>query len=244
MNCQRTINPVAVVQEINERHRIFVFGGWDYIEDQMGDLCEYLDIGTTAWVPVKAQMHTQRCDYTAILVNQSTVIFCGGRYFPYGTNTCESFDLESHVFSSLPGMSIARFHHTCILYRGSVVIIGGFNNKQPLNSCEQLDKDQTKWMGFPSLNAPHYGANALVIDDRIIAVNDHMSVEVFDGVAWSVIHRMPMGLQCASMVPFNDVFILLGGTRDECCMFNPTTMKLSLFPSMLTGRSFCAAISF
>lgn len=56
--------------------------------------------------------------------------------------------------TKLPDFSTPRCSHGSIVVNNELYIVGGFDGKQYLTSCEKFSFDENKWVPAPNLNFP------------------------------------------------------------------------------------------
>ena len=214
---------VAVVRR-EAGHRIYMFGGHDRFATLTS--CEFIDVVEGRfqgpWTRVDANMALARLHTCAVLLDHNTIIICGGRSmgFPDSYVACELFDLTTHTFSPFPDMLEARSEHAGVHYMGTIVVIGGFIQKQ---SCEQFDPAIGKWSPFASLNKGRQQLGAAVVEDKIyVAGGYNSSLEVYDGSTWSVVATTVPRWNPRKVICLGEevgVFV----TKDRVEVYNPHT---------------------
>ena len=84
------------------------------------------------------------------------------------------FQLKDDTWTRLPGMKERRGGHSCSLYRGEVVVMGGYG----LTSTEILNLSSLEWRAGPALPSPvHYGLST-VYQDTLYLVDGEGEGEV------------------------------------------------------------------
>jgi hypothetical protein len=84
-------------------------------------------------------------------VNSSTALLCGG-YNGGILNECHYMDLEDHSWSQGPSMMTKKRSHSCGIFKSAahqgrniVIVAGGVNNNDFLDSVEFLDLTTSTW---------------------------------------------------------------------------------------------------
>ena len=240
--------PALVVVPRGVSHRIYTFGGEVYRVAVL-DSCSFIDVGEdrSQWTPLAAKMTTPRAEARAALLDFTTVAICGG--FDDDGNvlsSCESLDLNTHTFSLLPDMLKPRYGHAVVHYNGTVVVLGGSSDE---GTCEQLDPVAFKWTPFAPLPGGSHEyevsggyVKAAVVRDKIYAfIVYDVSVQVYDGTAWTAIPQIPKAPSYRSVVAVGGRLVAIGTATDA---FDPVTNSWSRIPMMpRTGYEY-PAVSF
>ena len=245
MTTSRGKTPGIVVTYREGCHRVYVFGG------SAGDTgysipmnsCEFLDIGSDRWTLIDATMSKPRKKTCAVMLDENTVIICGGYGFPYDSCTsCDRFDLTSHTFSDFPKLRESRFEHAAVQYDGTIVVIGGFYT---MKTCERFNIVDNKWEPIASLNHGRSDFGACVIEDRIYVVGGAHSIEVYDGSSWAIISFVHgLHTSCRAVCIGHDLVMISEGPTD-ILTFDPITGKNDTLPCMIQPvRSCIGAVSF
>ncbi len=87
--------------------------------------------------------------------NDQDIIILGGRYGPAVcdeiTNTVEKFNIVEGKSTELPPMNQPRVGSSSCVYNNKIVVTGGYNGQDCLDSIEVLNMNQhpLRWMMFP-----------------------------------------------------------------------------------------------
>ena len=225
MNTIRIGHPGVVVVPWGPSYRVYVFGGHDGISNL--NSCEFLDIGESQWTLVEETMASIRILTCAVLLDHNTVVICGGYDALKTVATCEKFDLTTQTFSSFPDMLDKRNDHCGVHYKGTIVIVGGYNvSRLQCDACEQFDPVDSKWVRIAPLNYGRSGAGAAVIEDKIYVVAGYSYgyVERYDGSVWSTVCDAPNhkeSSRCA--VSFRGRLVVLGHPTGIVDVLDPVT---------------------
>lgn len=55
----------------------------------------------------------------------------------------------------------------CVVYRDQIYVIGGYDGRIRLNTCEIFDPKQNRWLPSQNMNSPRSNFGIEVIDDEI-----------------------------------------------------------------------------
>lgn len=79
------------------------------------------------------------------------------------------YDVAKNKWSLLPDMQSIRSGLKCVVYRDQIYVIGGYDGRFRLDSCEIFDPIQNRWLPSPSqnMNSPRSNFGIEVIDDEI-----------------------------------------------------------------------------
>ena len=168
---------------------IYAFGG-SYARCKPYDSCEYIIIGDDKWITIKdSKMTVDRHFGRAVLLNDDTVIICGGCDStceacdePSAMPDCDAFNLITHTFSPFPRMLKAREYCAAVKYRDTIVVIGGMQGYGYIAECEQYIPEHGEWHEFPEIKHTGCMVTAAVLDDTIYIL--HGDLEMYDGATW------------------------------------------------------------
>lgn len=232
-------SPVAI-QHGEEGHRIYLFGGGDRNMNIL-DSCAFIDVGEYQWTVLEAKMTTPRAFASAILLDRTTIVICGG-YDDDGNelSSCESLDLNTHTFSPHPDMLQPRYYHAGVHYNGTIVVLGGSPDD---GTCEQFDPAVFEWTPFAPLpGKPHEDVKAAVVEDKIYALIVHdTSVQVYDGTTWTAVPQFPKTSAYRSVVALGGKVVVIGTDTDA---FDPVTGVMSRLSAKPHERYTYGAVSF
>lgn len=239
---------VAIAKTLFSGTRIYVFGGFG-ANNAAGygcylDSCEYLDIGNDTWTMMDVKMTTPRGDSAGVLLNPTTLVFCAGDDGEEITSKCESFDLDSHTFSPFPDMLGTRAQHAAVLYKGSIVVIGGEDHDwTELSTCEQFDPNENQWKPFSPLNEPIKLPGAVVVEDKIFIVDRCHEVDIYDGISWSTVQHT-IGCGSPYSIFYRGMVVVFDPNNGTPSICDFTTMTGSVLPSPSVPRGLVVAVSF
>ena len=246
MNVGRSDYPGAVAVQRIDGPRIYVFGGDG--GKALLDSCEFLDVDGGQWNLIESTMARPRCSACAVLLDNGTVVICGGRTCHDSANedaSCERFDLINHTFSSFPSMIRPRACHAGVHYNGTIVVMGGYGGIDEQSACEQFDPDLFKWtpLGFLNFNRTCFGA--AVVGGVIYVAGDDTYMEVYDGSAWNVISASIPYRAYVSVVACDGKVVIVGGIGWRVDVYDPSTQRLAdTLNPIPTDRLRLIAVSF
>ena len=153
-------------------------------------------------------------------------------------------------------------HHVLIVamntgphFNNTVVMLGGFNTGNHLNTCEQYNPVSNTWSSFPSFSSARRGFGAAVVLNRIYIAGGSSysgislsSIEVYNGTSWSPLSpSLAQPRSGCAAVAFQNKLVVLGGDGTTIEVFDPVTSTWNTtFPPMKISptRSYLAAVSF
>ncbi len=230
--------------------KIIVAGGYD--GSNRLNTAEVFVFETNKWTAI-ASMREKGTAFSGVLLDDDTTFLVTGGY-NRGTSlaSCEQLDTTTMTWSAAPTMATARASHCTVLYRRNTVVLGG---DLYTALCEEFDATTRKWTSFPPLTMTRNLHGACVLNDEKIFVcggyvngPSSASVEVFDGVKWSVLEAS----LCATRrwhacVVWDGKVVVLGGDKQEIEIFDEAEKKWrrDVIPRMSTPRRDClTAVSF
>jgi hypothetical protein len=154
------------------------------------------------------------------------------------------------MWSSVSGLLGSREMHSMVLYRSTLVVLGGRNpsNWNGINTCEQYNHTSNLWSSFAAFTTARALFAAAVVLDKIYIAggNNGPTVEVWNGTSWSFLPTsMVSAHQGGAAVSFQGMLVVLGG-QNMTEVYNPITAIWATLPPMLACpfRADMAAVSF
>ncbi len=238
--------------------KIVVAGGYDF---SYLSSAEVFDFATKKWIAI-APMKEKRGYFSGVLLDDGATFLVTGGYKGAESTlaSCEQLDTSTMTWSAAPAMATARSSHCAVLYKKNAVVLGGGttnDNEEDTALCEEFDVTARMWTSFPPLTQTrsHHGA-CVLNDDKIFVcggvLNDGSqsdSVEVFDGVKWSMLDAAlsaRRGRHACVLWEAGKV-VLLGGDREHIEVYDEAENKWrrDVIPKMSTRSSwYLTAVSF
>jgi hypothetical protein len=199
-------------------------------------------------------MSEKRRELSSVLLDDEVTFLVTGGYNGADLASCEQLDTRAMTWSAAPAMASARHLHCTVLYKKNAVVLGGLNSAY-LALCEEFDATARKWTSFPPLTQTRYRHGSCVVNNEKIFVcggivngSHSTSVEVFDGVKWSVLDAaMSYTRRYHTCVVWEGKVVVLGGTRIGIEVFDEVEKKWrsDVIPKMSTpSRRYLTAVSF
>ncbi len=210
------------------------------------------DPATDTWEPTGA-MNEARENFDAILLEQGTdagkVLVIGG----VGNTSAELYDPASGTWSYTGAMNEVRYEgwslyrHPAVttLADGRVLVTGGYNGVDYLDTAEIYDPQTGSWSYTASLmNETRCNHTATLLPDgQVLVAGDYgyyASAEIYDPVAdnWSVVTSMNHRRQnhTATLLSNGQVLVSGGGT-DSAELYDPVTGTWQDTEAMDTGHT-------
>lgn len=77
------------------------------------------------------------------------------------------YDPVENRWYFLPGMQSVRSGLKCVVYKNQIHVIGGYDGRTRLDSCEIFNPKQNRWLPCRNMNSPRSNFGIEVIDDEI-----------------------------------------------------------------------------
>ncbi len=232
MTTERTGSASCIVED----SKVIVAGGWD----GLGHLntCEYLDLEAKGgdrkkWIMIPSTMRETRSWFSGVILNDGVIFLVTGGY----TNgarlaSCEQLDTTTMTWSDAPAMANTRSNHCTVLYKKKAVVLGGKVSDHRSALCEQYSSSSKAWSRFPPLSHPRSGHGACILNDQIYVCGGYVSgalsssVEVFDGIIWSVLGSPLSKLRWNHVcVVWEGKIVVLGGSEVDAEVFDEKEKK-------------------
>ena len=201
----RNINRSLLFQEIG----IEIIGKRLYLVDYLDKTLFEFDLERKEWTQ-KASMSVIRL-WMSTAVHQNKLYVFGGRGLgpaPDILSTAEVFDPETNQWAVISNMNHGRSSSASVTYKGSILLIGGYDGVTCLNSIDRYNPETDTWSNVGHMTTPRAGASAVTLGDKIYVmggVDDNLStlssVECFTlgaGLANLTWHTVPDMLVCRS----------------------------------------------
>jgi len=177
----------------------------------------------------------------------------GGLVDSRATTKVEGYDPVISQWESGPDLPVALHHEVAVVYRGEIVVIGGWiPNGRVLDSIASnrvFALRKSAWVELPRLLHARAASGAAVVGDKIVVAGgqaNHQLVaqtEVFDGTRWTDVAPMPTLRDHLAGVSDGRYFYAVGGralSADKNLgaveRFDPVTNGWTKLPGLPTPR--------
>ncbi len=220
-----------------------------------------VDVPVPTW-EYTGNMHSQRSYFTLSLLPDGRVLAAGGYYYDSGDyylNSSEIFNpVDQQWYVVADSMSGARRNHTATtLLDGRILVVGGENATDKLNTAEIFDPVTNLWSDAPAMTIKRVGHTATRLNDgRVLVVGGCFSnlactntVEIYNPLtnSWTYFNDLSlpaMKNHAAALLPDGTVMVTGGvnlGTSltylSSVYVFNPVGNSWTIKPSMNSTRS-------
>lgn len=238
--------------------RGFMAGGEDF-DTLFFNSCFFYDIATGLFTATGNYI-TER-ESPIVQLNNGNILAVAGTIVSYqSTNTCELFDLGTHIWGATGALTQARDRHSIAkLLDGKVFTTGGADSGGVAQASSQVyDPGLGTWADTGALNTSRsdYGMRRLV-DGRVLIVGGFRHIvgppntvldtaEIWDpgtGLCTLTTHNLNVARQLAVTTLLDDGRVLIAGGNDlnsplaSCEIFDPTTQTFTLTGALNVARS-------
>jgi hypothetical protein len=166
-----TVSPMSMPHALHtatlmDDGRVLVAGGLTNGDNITGS-AEIFDPLSATWTQT-GQMANPRAFHSATLLSDGKVLVTGGISDAYGTmapTAAEVYDPVTGEWETVGRMNLSRANHTAtLLIDGRVLIVGGDNDFETLNSVEIYDPFADEWSMIESMTLARVGHTATLLE--------------------------------------------------------------------------------
>ncbi|XP_046843377.1 spermatocyte protein spe-26-like [Xenia sp. Carnegie-2017] len=208
-------------QTVVYKQQIFLIGGYDYDKRSTLDQISEVQItGTTSYVLKElCHMPEPRDGHGAVVVDDKVLIFGGVGKDGRVLSSVLEFDPRTLTFKEMPPLPHPWTVMATVQWRDQVVLLGGYDREESLNSVIMYDYKTGKIQVLPSMLEKRSGCCAVITGDTIVVmggVNDKdevlKSVECFkmgSSSSWTYLPSMnePRYAAIAEILPFGQKYL-------------------------------------
>ncbi len=231
----------------------FIIGGRDASGTATGAILKY--DRTTGTFVLAAALFAPRADFSATLLDPTTLLVVGGRNGTTPLASAELYDIAANSVTSVTGtLATARYNHQALLTRsGDVIISGGSGASAALSSCEKFTTSTGTFSTAPALPSARSGHVTIMMDNRHLVtggVNGTTmlnTVNIYGPSASNSLTNVAFAQRSnhtATMLSSGKILIA-GGYNGSCLssaeLYDPTTGTFSPTGSMTTARAYHTA---
>ena len=126
-----------------------MFGGYGRY-NKLQVAVEKYSASTNVWSEI-AYMHDDRKRFCACAFTDKVFVIGGCHHEDQHLDSCVQFDTKDCEWKEAVGMNQPRTSAACTVYEGRIVVSGGTNNLDDLNSVESYDVLPNRWSIMPSM---------------------------------------------------------------------------------------------
>ena len=247
-----TKKEIAEADEVDGEPKVIIAGG----TNGRGELnsAEMFSLSTGAWIPIQPMRESR--DGASSVVYDNHLIVTGGRK----KTSMEKLTLnavkrgqQSMIWENVPASLAAPLYgHRCVIYKGRLIVIGGFDNSKYSKSITEISFDQpyTRKL-LVTMPESFYFNGVAIFGDKIVLVGtygDGRTVLEYD-ITKNRFRKMaplPYNVSNMAMIKWADNFLIIGGLGSKSelskvLMYNIKTEKSFMLPEMAEKRSGCVA---
>ena len=138
-------------------------------------------------------MRTKRHGHSSVrLTNPERVLVIGGGGARGGSDgICESYDVVSQQWTSIPSLATDRYHTTSVVFDNKVYVFGGCiyertnfggNTHEKTNLCEVYDESKQCWSKIAAMSIARTESCAIVADQVILILGGNTSTGKTDTI--------------------------------------------------------------
>ena len=152
--------------------KLFVIGGVanGTISLNTGESLNYIQTSSNTsrnWTVIAPMTVTRGFAAGALLPDGITILVVGGNTGGNIDSSCELYNTTHNTWSSCPSLPRgSRQAHSAVVYRGRVVVLGGYNGVY-LETCEQYEHAYRTWTDFPPFNLAREKFGSAVVRGKI-----------------------------------------------------------------------------
>ncbi|GAA31368.1 Kelch-like protein 3 [Clonorchis sinensis] len=175
--------------------------------------------------------------------------FCNGRWMSGATTSVGRSETQTHNYSGIPDLEVARQRYGMAVVRSRVYVIGGVIEDKPTRTVTIFITAENRWTSGPELHFKRDRVSVAALNTKIYAMGGdcgddlHDSVEVLDVTSgtWNIIAPMLCPRRNAGAATLNNKIYVVGGENTthflssvEC--YDPATKSWALIASMCFPR--------
>jgi hypothetical protein len=162
--------------------KVYVVGGYDGQSTVKSAHC--LDLTTLEWKTL-SPMHLSRRFITSAVVNGRIYVMggCGQMQHSSRHRICERYDPDENQWRRVADMIAVRSDMGAAVHNTKIIVVGGFNGSDYLNSAEMYDPSTNRWRSLPNMRSPRGGVGCAVLDGMLYVIGGN------NGLHRGVIHQ-------------------------------------------------------
>ena len=110
------------------------------------------------------------------------IYIIGGHLNGCATNSCVTFDSKSRIWKDVSVMNEKREDAACAVFKGKVVVSGGYTHNEYLTSVEVYDHIGDSWSYMPNMVEYRYRHKSVAVKNKLFVVGGWVKrcCEVYD----------------------------------------------------------------
>ena len=175
LNLDRKFSNAVCIQ-----NSVYVFGGRDDNNNRITSIEKYSPF-TNTW-EIVGDVYDRRSGFCACsFIDKLYVI--GGFSRLVASTSCIEFDTKHLKWNEIAGMNEARYESACAVFEGRIVVSGGINRGQRLNTVEAYDHVANSWSYMPNMVKTRNSHKSVAIKNKLFVVGGDLT---FNGTTFEV----------------------------------------------------------
>ena len=182
----------------------------------------YLD-KTDQWINVVQAPYGRR-NFSACSFMKNIYVF-GGFVKDFRLKSCYMYDKKRSIWIYKASMNDFKQHTACTVYKGKIVLTGGYDGIVGLSSVEAYDYYENKWDFLPRMIYRRYQHGAVCMGNKLYVIGGkyNATCEVFDSRSMKFTSIKQLDDNCyysVSAVSIGDKILIFGSSENNILTYD------------------------